>query len=51
MQDGEWPLRHGRRRGDTLQPKPVETTNWKCDKPANEITLSKKDPSVMTAGT
>lgn len=43
--------RHGRGRGDTQQSEPVEATNWKCDKPANETTLSKKDPSVMTGGT
>jgi hypothetical protein len=48
---GEWPLRHGRGRGDAQQSEPVEATNWKCDKPANETTLSKKDPTVMTGET
>lgn len=52
MQDA-WRMatqRHGRRRGDTPQPQPVEITNWKHDKPANKTTLSKKDPSVMSEG-
>jgi len=36
---GGWPLKDMGGVVDTPQPEPVEATNWKCDKPANEATL------------